>query len=213
MKSEVYPKFYGPYERDKESKYLDMNLPRDGVKPYMNRDTKWWVSEKMDGTNTRIIWDGYKLEVKGRTGGSHLQGYQTELLSELMQNGNYKFDETFGEQEVTIYGETLGGKIQKNPHGVDPQFQAFDIKVGEVWLKYEDVRDISEKLGIGYVEHKLFDSWNKVLMYFMYTARQRKENAEYFEGLVAIPEHMPLTRTGERVITKIKVADFDLEGI
>ncbi|MCW0953264.1 RNA ligase family protein [Weissella ceti] len=208
MNTLIYPKFYGPYIRNKETKKLDKELPRPELLPYMNDTTKWWVSEKMDGTNTRIIWDGYKLEVKGRTGGSQLQGYQTELLGDLTQNGNYKFDETFGEKRVIIYGETFGGKIQGNPHNAEPQFQIFDINIDGVWLMYDDVKLISEQLGLRYVEHELLPNWRAVLERFEQTGRQRQDNGAYYEGLVAVPEHMPLTRTGERVITKVKMADF-----
>lgn len=208
MKNLIYPKFYGPYIRNRETKKLDTELPRPELAPYMNDTTHWWVSEKMDGTNTRIIWDGYKLVVKGRTNASQLQGYQTELLNELTQNGNYKFDETFGEKEVTIYGETFGGKIQANPHNADPQFQVFDINIDGVWLMYDDVKSIAEQLGLDYVEHELLPNWQAVFEYFSQTGRTRTSKGEYYEGLIAIPEHMPLTRTGERVITKVKMNDF-----
>ena len=209
MKSEVYPKFYAPYKRKKDSKYLDLTQPREELLPYMNNETRWWVSEKLDGTNTRIIWDGYKVDVKGRTSSSQLQGYQNELLRELIQNDNYKFDETFGMQEVTIYGEAFGGKIQKNPHGVEPQFKVFDINIDGVWLDYPSVKEISKNLGLKYNDHVLFDSWDKVIDIFKDIKKGRDDFDEYFEGLVAVPGHMPLTRLGERVMTKIKVADFD----
>lgn len=209
MKSEVYPKFYAPYKRKKDSKYLDLTQPREELLPYMNDKTRWWVSEKLDGTNTRIIWDGYKVDVKGRTSSSQLQGYQNELLRELIQNDNYKFDETFGTQEVTIYGEAFGGKIQKNPHGVEPQFMVFDINIDGIWLDYQSVEKISKNLGLKYNDHVLFDSWDKVIDIFKDMKKGRDESDEYFEGLVAVPAHMPLTRLGERVITKIKVADFE----
>lgn len=209
MTSEVYPKFYAPYKRKTDSKYLDLTQPREELLPYMNDKTCWWVSEKLDGTNTRIIWDGYKVDVKGRTSSSQLQGYQNELLRELIQNDNYKFDETFGTKEVTIYGEAFGGKIQKNPHGVEPQFKVFDINIDGVWLDYPSVKEISKNLGLKYNDHVLFDSWDKVIDIFKDMKKGRGDFDEYFEGLVAVPAHMPLTRLGERVITKIKVADFE----
>lgn len=209
MKSEVYPKFYAPYKRKKDSKYLELTQPREELLPYMNDKTCWWVSEKLDGTNTRIIWDGYKVDVKGRTSSSQLQGYQNELLRELIQNDNYKFDETFGTKEVTIYGEAFGGKIQKNPHGVEPQFMVFDINIDGVWLQYPDVSKIAESLGLRYNNHVLIMGWDTVMDAFKETVKQRLDEDEYFEGLVAVPGHMPLTRLGERVMTKIKVADFE----
>lgn len=214
MKYKVYPKFYSPYERrqiseKKYSKYVDYNLPREELLPYMNNETDWIISEKIDGTNTRIIWDGYTLQVKGRTDASHLQGYQNELLDMLEGNGNYLFDETFGESEVIIYGETFGGKIQGNPHKTEPTFQVFDINIGGLWLRYEDIQEISDKLGLEMVPHSVIKGWDAVLNAFVNVYTIKNNAGEYFEGLVALPAHMPLTRTGERVITKIKVADFE----
>lgn len=209
MEKIIYPKFYAPYKRNVETGFIDPEQPQRDLKPYMNDSTKWWVSEKMDGTNTRIIWDGYKVNVMGRTASSQLQGYQNELLRTLIENDNYKFDETFGTQPVIIYGEAIGGKIQKNPHGVEPQFQVFDVNIDGVWLEYQNVQEISENLGLTYNDHVLFDSWDKVIDIFKDMKKARNDYNQYFEGIVAVPENMPLTRTGERVITKIKVKDFD----
>lgn len=214
MDNKVYPKFYAPYNRKrldevKRSKYVDVTDPRDELKPYMNINTSWVVSEKLDGTNTRIIWDGYRLAVKGRTNSSQLQGYQNTLLKELSENGNYKFDETFGTKEVVIYGEAFGGKIQGNPHDVEPQFKVFDILVDGIWLQYEAVKDISLSLGLEMIPHYTIEGWETVMEDFFDLANGRQQSGEYFEGLVAVPAHMPLTRQGERVITKIKVADFE----
>ena len=214
MDNKVYPKFYAPYNRErldevKRSKYVDVTDPREELKPYMNIDTLWVVSEKVDGTNTRIIWDGYNLSVKGRTNSSQLQGYQNTLLKELSENGNYKFDETFGTKEVVIYGEAFGGKIQGNPHNSEPQFKVFDIMVDGIWLQYDAVEDICLSLGLGMIPHSTIEGWETVMEAFFSLANERQQSSKYFEGLVAVPAHMPLTRQGERVITKIKVADFE----
>ena len=214
MQHKVYPKFYAPFSRrelenGKRSKYIDSDLPRLELLPYMNHATNWVVSEKMDGTNTRIIWDGYKVDVMGRTASSQLQGYQNELLRTLNENDNYKFDETFGTQPVVIYGEAFGGKIQSNPHGVEPQFQVFDINIDGVWLEYDKVEEISVLLGLEMVPHSVVKGWDEVLGVFTDSFFNAQDAGKYFEGLVAVPAHMPLTRTGERVITKIKVVDFE----
>lgn len=214
MPNNVYPKFYAPYNRErldevKRSKYVDVTSPRKELQPYMNIDTSWVVSEKVDGTNTRILWDGYHLSVKGRTNSSQLQGYQNTLLEELSQNGNYRFDETFGVKEVVIYGESFGGKIQGNPYNTDPQFKVFDIMIDGVWLQYEEVEDICNQLGLEMLPHSVIEGWETVMEAFFTLAEEKSEAGEYFEGLVAVPAHMPLTRLGERVITKIKVADFE----
>lgn len=206
---EVYPKFYAPYIRGKFSKFIDLKQPRPEIQPYMNDETEWTVSEKLDGTNTRIIWDGYKLKVKGRTSASQLQGFQQELLAKLTENGNYVFDELFGEKPVTIFGETIGEKIQKNPYNVTGDFLVFDILIDNVWLTYDQVKEYSEQLGLHYNEHHSIRGWDNVLTEFEDRANDAEKHNFYFEGLVAVPYHMPLDRLGNRVITKIKVADFE----
>lgn len=207
----VYPKFYAPYERAERSKYLDPTKPRPTLEPYMNNSTKWYVSNKLDGTNTRILWDGHKVEVRGRTNASKLQGYQNELLDVLTVNDNYLFDEAFGEKPVVIYGESFGGKIQCNPHNAEPQFKVFDMQVDGIWLDYSDVEELSDKLNLGYNEHHVLYGWSNVMTYFKELRKELDTNGKYFEGIVACPVNMPLTRFGERVITKIKVADFEKE--
>lgn len=214
MQHKVYPKIYAPFgrtelENGKFSKYIDEKLPRPELIPYMNHSTYWIVSEKLDGTNTRLIWDGYKLQVKGRTEQSEVISAQKELLATLSDNGNFLFDETFGEKEVIIYGETFGKKIQNNPYHIEPTFRVFDINIGGVWLEYHNVEAISKSLGLEMVPHSVIKGWNAVVEAFTDVYFDKLEAGEYFEGLVAIPAHMPLTRKGERVITKLKVRDFE----
>ncbi|MFZ8504592.1 hypothetical protein ACO1M4_14275, partial [Staphylococcus aureus] len=87
------------------------------------------------------------------------------------------------------------------------QFQVFDINIDGAWLEYQNVKEISENLGLKYDDHVLIDSWDKVIDILKYMKKERDDYNQYFEGIVAVPENMPLTRNGERVITKIKVKD------
>lgn len=215
---EVYPKFYAPYERKEHSKLVDINKPKRDIKPYMTDDMTWTVSEKLNGINTRIIWDGYSIEVKGRNDKTELQGGQLDLQGDLiasqMDNGNFMFDELFGTKKVTIFGEVIGTKIQGNPYKLgETQFKVFDILINDVWVSPEGITKIAEDLNMSTVMHYTVRGWDNVMTNFIEIWKNCRKKKFYFEGLVAYPAHQPLTKKGERVITKIKVKDFDLEEL
>ena len=111
---------------------------------------------------------------------------------------------------AVIYGEGYGAKIQKgggnyNTKGQD--FIVFDVLVGNVWLKREDVKSIAGSLGLDVVpiigEGTLDDLANE-------TGRGIKSVWGDFsaEGIVARPKVEFRNRMGNRIITKLKTRDF-----
>ena len=119
------------------------------------RNIEWIGTEKVDGTNIRIYWDGHKIQIAGRTEKSqipeHLMNYLSNLF--LTQEMEYVFEQMFGEKETYLFGEGYGYKIQANG---DEYFEdrksvgfiLFDVNIGGFDLSRDNVNDIAEKLGL-----------------------------------------------------------------
>lgn len=181
------------------------------------KDIEWICTEKIDGTNIRIIWDGFSVEFKGRTDRAdipkHLLNYlketfTDELLEEIFGSGINRDEFT----PICIYGEGFGYKIQNggNYLGKDVSFILFDIKVGNWWLKREDIEGIANKLNIEIVPIIGYMTLPEAIEYvrkgFKSTIAQNKDYDA--EGLICKPAQELFSRNGERIITKIKTVDF-----
>jgi len=206
-----YPKIQSIYKRDhKTNRFIegDWSLPEFG---YL-AGSAWEWTEKIDGTNIRVIWDGSAVEIKGRTDKAQLQKELDETLRqkftlELLAG---QFPEPPG---VTLYGEGYGRKIQKAgslylPDGTG--FILFDVKVGSWWLKREDVYNIAEAMDIPHAavlerEGSIFEA-----IEYVRSGPQSVLSAvpQVMEGLVLRNPYGMLLRNGQRIITKLKVRDF-----
>jgi len=177
------------------------------------KDVRWTFTEKVDGTNVRVMWDGNRVMFNGKTDNAQLPTPLFYKLEELFmgQANEQKFEEMFGQDPVCLYGEGFGNKIQAvgkdyNPDGVD--FVLFDVKVGDWWLERENVVDIAEKLDIKVVpvllEGTLQEASDMVAKGF-----KSQYGDLTAEGLVGTPSTPLLNRKGERIITKIKHRDYE----
>ena len=147
-----YHKIKTVYERDPENKYKTLILGKYAT-PELDylKSNDWVFTEKVDGTNIRIIWDGEKMRFGGRTDNAQIPTFLYDKLGDL-------FSETmlldkFGDAEVILFGEGFGARIQKGggnyiPDGVS--FVLFDVYIG-MWLKREDVEEIAGSLSIDVV--------------------------------------------------------------
>jgi len=177
------------------------------------KDIEWIATEKVDGTNIRIMWDGNKVSFGGKTDNAQLPPKLFEKLTELFmgESNEQKFEELFSETEVCLYGEGFGGNIQCGGNYGDFDFVLFDVKIGEWWLKREDVGDIAEKLDIKLVP-QVFRGTLEEISEFVDKGFESlwTNNGKKFicEGVVARPKVELLKRSGERIITKLKHKDF-----
>lgn len=175
------------------------------------KDIEWTFTEKVDGTNIRIMWDGYNVVFGGRTENAQIPSHLVNKLNELFTGTKIEqiFEQVFGESKVILFGEGYGAKIQKGGgnYSKDQEFVLFDVKVGEWYLKREDIEDVAEKFslkvvpiiakgnlqtGIDLVKNGLKSQWGDFIA----------------EGLVAKPSVDIFNRRGKRIITKIKTEDF-----
>lgn len=176
------------------------------------KDITWVFTEKVDGTNIRVMWDGNKVSFGGKTDNAQIPAKLFEELTNLFggEANEQKFEEMFGSDPVCLYGEGYGDRIQSvgSMYLKDKNsFVLFDVKVGHWWLERMNIEDISKKLDIQAVpivgEGTLQEMSDMVANGF------KSQWGEFVaEGLVARPKTELLTRGGDRIITKLKHKDF-----
>ena len=198
----LYPKIDSIYKRYENGKFKD-EFSCEAFE-YL-KDNKWVFTEKVDGTNIRIGWNGLNVLIGGRTERAQLPTHLFEYLS-----GHFTKERFDGfDEDITLFGEGYGYKIQSGggyiPDGVG--FILFDVMVGEWWLKREDIEDVADRLDIPVVpiieSGTLSDACRIVRAGF--DSRVGKCKAE---GLVLRPETELKERNGRRIITKVKTRDF-----
>jgi ATP-dependent RNA circularization protein (DNA/RNA ligase family) len=178
------------------------------------KDAKWQFTEKIDGTNIRVMWDGLKVRFGGKTDNAQIPTYLLAKLQDTFTEA--KLTAQFGDHmempSVCLYGEGFGAKIQKGggnyiSDGVD--FILFDVKVGDWWLEWESVTEVANALGLRQVpivgEGTLLDAVEVVRAGFGSTIGTHPHIAE---GLIMKPATTLFNRKGERVISKLKHKDF-----
>jgi hypothetical protein len=178
------------------------------------KDIQWVGTEKVDGTNIRVIWDGFDLKFKGRTDRADIPKHLLEKLDVLFDPetmGMVFSNLTVGES-VCLYGEGYGRKIQKG-HNYLPDstsFILFDIKIGGYWLERDNIEGIADTLDINVVpvirEGTLSQAIDLCERGFKSTIADNKDYDA--EGLVLKPKTDLFDRRGNRIITKIKTKDF-----
>lgn len=178
----------------------------------------WQFTEKVDGTNIRIHWDGHKVTFGGRTDDAQIPVPLYNKLSELfLSDGTEElFEQKFGESPVTLYGEGYGPKIQKvgGLYRSDVSFILFDVSIyttehGWLYLTRESVEDIANYFSVEVVpivlEGTISDGVNYVLKH---PKSIIATGGAEMEGLVGKPKVEIRDRLGKRVITKIKWNDL-----
>jgi ATP-dependent RNA circularization protein (DNA/RNA ligase family) len=172
----------------------------------------WIFTEKVDGTNVRIIWDGHKVTFGGRTDNAQMPMPLMERLKELFEGNTNEelFEQKFGENQVVFYGEGYGGKIQSGTgYKQEQDFILFDVKVGETWLKREDVENIAKTFNLDVVPVVLQGTIQEAVEYVKTRPNSPIAQGEKLsEGLVGVPAARLTDFRGNRIIVKIKECDF-----
>ena len=171
----------------------------------------WVFTEKIDGTNIRIHWDGHKVEFAGRTDRAQIPNPLMDYLNNTFGSieAEELFEQKFGESDVILFGEGYGPKIQNGgAYRDDVSFILFDVQIGDTWLKRESVEDIARTFGIDVVPIIFTGSLQQAVDYVKTKPKSTIGTAN-MEGLVGRPAVEMRDRMGRRVIVKIKVCDFN----
>lgn len=200
-----YHKIQSIFKRDdKTKKFIEgqYSLPEF---EYL-KDNIWVFTEKVDGTNVRVYWDGSKVTFGGRTDNAQMP---VTLLTALQ---NYfpeeKLKTLYPDLKFCLYGEGYGAKIQNGGKYLDKaDFVLFDVNIDGWWLQRENIEDFGNKLGVRVVpiigEGTLNDAINLCTKTFNSTWGSFES-----EGIVARPKVELKSRNGHRIITKVKCRDF-----
>lgn len=206
-----YHKIEPPFIREDGTKKLIEGKFKNETLEFL-KDLKWQFTEKIDGTNISIVWDGHKVEFHGRTERAQIPAHLVNKLNDLFggQVNEEMFEQIFGDTPMILYGEGYGYKIQNGgAYRDDVSFILFDVyqPTTDVWLKREAVEDIAKKLGIEVVPIILEGTIDDAVQ-FVKTEPQSTIGKAKMEGVVGRPYIELKDRMGKRVITKIKVFDF-----
>ena len=207
-----YTKIETVFERAMEgTKKLIEGKYRNETVAYL-KDNEWICTEKIDGTNIGVIWDGHKVSYQGRTERAQVPTHLMNRLIELFGGSINEelFEQKFGEMQVILFGEGYGAKIQNGgKYRSDVSFILFDVYLPEqnLWLKRDAIEDIAKAFGIEAVPIVLKGTLQQAVDYVKSKPKSTIGEAD-MEGLVCRPAIDLLDRMGKRVIVKVKVADF-----
>jgi hypothetical protein len=199
-----------------ESIYRFDNNIKKFVKEYYNpiveylKDNKWVGTEKIDGTNIRIFWNGKGFEFGGRTEQAEIPKAITKILENIF---NYEmeivFEQKFGDKEVYLFCEGYGGKIQGKIYDCEESIIGFDIMIDNIYLDKEVSKSIFKELNIEFVEQIKFNNLEEAIEYVKNTEKSIKYPNNSLEGLVVYPIKRIYDHMGNRIIVKIKRKDLN----
>lgn len=200
-----YHKIQSVFKRDPATKrFLMWNWTLDEFE-YL-ADCPWIGTEKIDGTNIRI----YKDRIEGRTDSAQILGNLFKVLTSIQDDLRI----SSLPDDIVLYGEGYGAKIQSGgnyiPNG--NSFALFDVMISGNYQPRSSVEDIADKMNLAIAPLlgvKRLREWVKAIESGEYRKSVLHPSANN-EGVVLRPSVEIRTRTGDRIITKLKFKDFGL---
>lgn len=174
------------------------------------KDSRWQFTEKFDGTNIRVIWDGHSISFSGRTNKAIIPQHLLEYLNKTFstQEVEQLFEQVYGDKQVILFGEGYGYKIQNGGnYRNDVSFILFDVMIGENYQERQWVEETAVMLGIDVVPIVLEGTIEEAIE-FVKTRPKSTVGTAFMEGVVGRPAVELRDRTGKRIIVKIKYSDF-----
>lgn len=204
-----YQKIETLYKFDNETKRFVPKIYNPIVEYLSN--CPWLVSEKIDGTNIRVRWDGHKVEWSGRTDKSDLPKEVAALLQEKFGDAEIVFEQLFADKDVILFMECYGGKIQGGLYGGKERLIGFDVMVNGTYLDKLCIHTIFQAFGIPtvpfYIKMNLQECIDIVNNYNE-SSRFCQKGTTQIEGLVCVPTVRLYDHMGHRIIIKIKKKDL-----
>lgn len=207
---ERYHKIQTVFLRDPETRYKTLLVGEWALPEFEYLAYNDWVfTEKVDGTNIRIIWNGFDaIEFRGRTDRADIPSFLSDKLDIMFPLE--KFSSLYPDLPMTLYGEGYGAKIQKGGGNYIPDGQSFilfDVMINGNYLERHNVEDIADKLSIEVVPIVDRGPLLEAVAYAQHGFPSIIGSC-MAEGLVMRPVVELKTRTGNRIISKIKYKDF-----
>jgi hypothetical protein len=211
-----YVKIPGPFERNTE-KGPDRNkliVGRWSCREFeVLQNAPWFFTEKVDGTNIRIMWTGYERTFGGRTDNAQLPTRLIPVLERLFPEEI--LEQVFGKSPAILYGEGYGAGIQSGGvYRADQSFVMFDVYVPRTdapagwWLERASIEDVAAKMGLDVVPRIYTGTLNEAIGIVQQGFRSKWNADHVAEGLVGVSAPGLLNRKGERIIVKLKTKDL-----
>lgn len=205
-----YHKIQTVYMRDMESRRKTL-LPGRFSTPEFEylKDNQWVWTEKVDGTNIRVMVHDGKVSFGGRPDNAQIPAPLVERLRCIFDPIQDNMRMIFPDGGC-LYGEGFGAKIQKGGgnYGARQDFVLFDVRVGRWWLERNNVASVAMQLGLNIVP--IVGHGTLAEMVEFVKAGIKSTWGDFLaEGVVARPCVELITRGGHRVITKLKSRDFE----
>lgn len=214
-----YHKINSVFKRDPETKHKTLLIGEYAEDEFtFLKDNIWLWTEKVDGTNIRVMipggakysegWMGNQIRFGGKTDNAQIPAFLLDRLRErfdpLTEGLNAEFPDG-----ACLYGEGYGARIQKGggDYRPDQDFVLFDVKVGHWWLKRDAIEEIAYNFELDIVP--VIGAGNIPEMVELVKAGFNSTWGPFLaEGVVARPAVDLITRGGRRIITKLKHKDF-----
>lgn len=205
-----YHKIETLFERDPASFVVD---PSKLKAPVLGTISEWDVTEKIDGTNVRVMLsEAGEVSFGGRTNAAQIPADLVQYLIRTFPPERLKAAMWITETptEAILYGEGYGPGIQKGGglYRPDKAFILFDVLVGgKWWLDKEAINDVAQKLAIDAVPYLGRMTLDQIVSLVQHPFPSRLGTA-MAEGIVARPIATLFDRRMERIIIKLKTRDF-----
>lgn len=229
----LYPKLHSLFKREgynfpQTEKKLKNNKLFIGehTTPEFEAIDRWTVTEKIDGTNVRIIYDKSdgrtKLTFGGRTDNAQFPTFLHSYLQDTFSKEN--LEAVFSKSNYTVlFGEGYGHKIQSGGYyRSDAAFILFDVYCSGWWLDREGVEATAKALGIDWAKPLFLPIpkdegtlvtpfWTKqqIIEYVKSKPKSILAKDEYeMEGVVARSAPLMMFRSGGPIMFKLKCKDL-----
>lgn len=207
-----YPKIETLYNRHPEGHKV---IPTELRMEEFGNVRRWFVTEKIDGTNIRVMWQDGKVTFGGRTDNASIPAKLVTKLQETFTPEKFLAAEL---PNCIIFGEGYGEKIQSvgGQYCKGVNFRAFDILIDKYWLEYENMREISVKVGFSCVPTygtfselpKTREDLSWMVEGTSVVAHLEHDNVLIPEGVVAKSYPMMFNKFHNRIMWKLKFKDF-----
>lgn len=225
--SHNYPKITSPFKRtDEKSKTVNTLVWFDDYAQFFGEGgLPFYATEKVDGTNCNIIYDGNHISYTGHTDKTVWNPEVEEWIKSKFQTSEFEqmCEQRFGENEIKLCGELIGPKIQNNFYKLeDYKFILFDIHndTSNTWWNRWIVEENAKELNLDIVPliggsnftdlpsecKNTLRGWTNLLQNIDFISKINRDVE--IEGFVVRPLMELLKANGERVIYKIKIKDI-----
>jgi ATP-dependent RNA circularization protein (DNA/RNA ligase family) len=208
-----YPKIETLFNRGDDFKVITDALRKEEFS-LINR---WHLTEKVDGTNIRLIVKPNEITVGGRTANAQIHAGLLTACMNLFDGITDWYDAHFDENddvECVLYGEGYGPKIQSGGgYRADQGFRLFDVTIGGKFLDWPKVEEVAHEAGLQTVPFLGYINRNAVVDFVSdlnesITAKLDGGTGVVPEGVVARTVPYLYDWRGDRIMWKLKKKDF-----